>query len=85
VVGLLLAGSVAVGHWSSGFHLDSWLVGLVGFPAALLALQWTRARRTPEPPDRHRNSRAGRQRRRAGRAGRAVPDAAVRASAVSNQ
>jgi hypothetical protein len=47
VVGLLMAGSVAIGHWSSGFHLDSWLLGLVGFPAALLALQWARARRDP--------------------------------------
>ena len=47
MVGLLLAGSVAVGHWRSGFHLDAWLLGPVGFPAVLLALQWSRARRDP--------------------------------------
>ena len=42
-----MAGSVAVCHWRSGFHLDAWLLGPVGFPAVLMALQWSRARRDP--------------------------------------
>jgi hypothetical protein len=49
VVGGLLVGSVAWGHLSRGFHLSSWVLGLVGFPALLLAGQWLRARRTPTP------------------------------------
>jgi hypothetical protein len=43
----LLLGSVVHGHLARGFHLSSWALGLVGFPALLLALQWLRARRTP--------------------------------------
>jgi hypothetical protein len=46
-VGTVLAGSVAVGHWRSGFHPGPWLLGLAGFPALLLGLQWARARRSP--------------------------------------
>jgi hypothetical protein len=49
VVGALLLGSVLWGHLARGFHLSSWVLGLVGFPAVLLALQWLRARRTPAP------------------------------------
>jgi hypothetical protein len=30
-----------------GFHLSAWALGLVGFPAVLVGLQWLRARRTP--------------------------------------
>jgi len=46
-VGLVFAGSVAVGHWRFGFHPGPWILGLVGFPALLLVLQWARARRNP--------------------------------------
>ena len=46
-VGALLLGSVAQGHLVRGFHLSAWALGLVGFPAALVGLQWLRARRTP--------------------------------------
>jgi hypothetical protein len=49
VIGGLLVGSVAWGHLTRGFHLSSWVLGLVGFPALLLAGQWLRARRTPIP------------------------------------
>src|SRR5260221_11218067 len=47
VLGLVLLGSVVWGEWSGGFHLASWALGLLGFPAALLAWQSARARRTP--------------------------------------
>ena len=47
LVGALLLGSVVQGHLARGFHLSSWALGLVGFPALVLALQWLRARRTP--------------------------------------
>jgi hypothetical protein len=40
IVGALLLGSVVQGH------LASWALGLLGFPAMLLAWQWPRARRT---------------------------------------
>jgi hypothetical protein len=46
-VGALLVGSVAQGHLARGFHLSAWILGLVGFPALLVGLQWLRARRTP--------------------------------------
>jgi len=46
-VGLVLLGSVVLGHLARGFHPSSWVLGLLGFPALLLALQWLRARRTP--------------------------------------
>jgi hypothetical protein len=49
VVGGLLLASVTWGHLSRGFHLSAWLLGLVGFPALVLAGQWLRARRTPTP------------------------------------
>jgi hypothetical protein len=45
----LLLGSVTWGHLTRGFHLSAWLLGLVGFPALLLAGQWLRARRIPTP------------------------------------
>jgi hypothetical protein len=46
-VGLVLLGSVAWGHLARGFHPSSWALGLLGFPALLLAVQWLRVRRTP--------------------------------------
>jgi hypothetical protein len=49
VVGALLLGSVAQGHLARGFHPSAWALGLVGFPAVLVGLQWLRARRTPAP------------------------------------
>jgi hypothetical protein len=47
VVGALLLGSVIQGHLARGFHPSAWALGLVGFPAVLVGLQWLRARRTP--------------------------------------
>jgi hypothetical protein len=47
IVGTLLVGSVAQGHLARGFHPSAWALGLVGFPAVLVGLQWLRARRTP--------------------------------------
>ena len=49
VVGVALLGDVAFGHWSRGFHAAPWLLGLLGFPAVLLAMQWARARRSRPP------------------------------------
>jgi hypothetical protein len=46
VVGTLLLGSVVQGHLARGFHPSAWILGLVGFPALLVGLQWLRARRT---------------------------------------
>jgi hypothetical protein len=47
IVGAVLLGSVVQGHLARGFHLSAWVLGLVGFPALLVGLQWLRARRTP--------------------------------------
>ena len=49
LVGGLLLASVTWGHLTRGFHLSAWLLGLVGFPALLVAGQWLRARRVPAP------------------------------------
>ena len=49
VVGVLLLADVAFGHWVRGFHLAAWALGLIGFPAILLAAQWVRARRGRGP------------------------------------
>ncbi|MGH2403723.1 MAG: hypothetical protein ACRDGN_04585 [bacterium] len=47
IVGLYLVGDVFAGQVSSaGLVPSSWLLGLVGFPAILLAWQWLRARRS---------------------------------------
>jgi hypothetical protein len=35
-----------LGQYRSGFYLAAWALGLLGFPAFLLAWQWWRARRT---------------------------------------
>ena len=47
VIGALLVGSVVQGHLARGFHLSAWVLGLLGFPAVLVGLQWLRARRAP--------------------------------------
>jgi Na+/proline symporter len=47
IIGASLLGSVVQGHLARGFHLSAWVLGLVGFPAVLVGLQWLRARRTP--------------------------------------
>jgi hypothetical protein len=47
VVGALLLGSVVQGHLARGFHHSAWALGLLGFPAVLVGLQWLRARRMP--------------------------------------
>jgi hypothetical protein len=47
LVGVLLVGSVAVGHVSSGFDPWAWVLGLVGFPIAVLVWQRWRASRHP--------------------------------------
>ncbi|MGH2516486.1 MAG: hypothetical protein ACRDHP_12600 [Ktedonobacterales bacterium] len=47
IVGVLFLWSVVRGEWASGFVPASWALGLLGFPAILLAWQWVRARRTP--------------------------------------
>jgi hypothetical protein len=47
LVGALLLGSVVQGHLARGFHLSAWALGLLGFPAVVVGLQWVRARRTP--------------------------------------
>jgi hypothetical protein len=49
IIGGLLVGSVVWGHLARGFHPSSWALGLIGFPALLLAWQWLRSRRTPTP------------------------------------
>jgi hypothetical protein len=48
LVGLALAGDVLAGHLTGEFRPGPWLLGLIGFPAAVLAWQWSRARR-PAP------------------------------------
>jgi hypothetical protein len=47
VIGVLLVGSVAVGHLSAGFDPWAWVLGLVGFPLLVLAWQRGRANRHP--------------------------------------
>lgn len=49
VVGVWLVGSVLYGHATRGWHPAAWLLGLVAFPAVVLAWQWWRARRNPAP------------------------------------
>lgn len=48
IVGLGLVGSVVYGHVTGPFRPAPWLLGLVGFPALLVAWQHWRARRAPE-------------------------------------
>jgi hypothetical protein len=47
VVGVLLVGSVAVGHLTAGVDPWAWVLGLVGFP--LLVLAWQRWRVSRDP------------------------------------
>jgi hypothetical protein len=49
LVGGVLVAGVTWGHLTSGFHLSAWLLGLVGFPAVVLAGLWLRTRRTSTP------------------------------------
>src|SRR5258708_4333051 len=46
VVGMLLLGSVVQGEYRAGFVPAARALGLVGFPAVLLAWPWMRVRRT---------------------------------------
>ena len=46
ILGLVLVGSVVWGEGTSRFVPISWALGLIGFPAVLLAWQWVRARFT---------------------------------------
>jgi hypothetical protein len=49
VVGLLLVGSVVYGQLSSHLTPAAWALGLLGFPALVLAWHWGRIRRSPAP------------------------------------
>lgn len=49
VVGAAMVGSVVYGHAARGWHLSAWLLGLLVFPAVVLAGMWWRARRRPAP------------------------------------
>lgn len=49
VAGAVLLGDVGYGQWTGEFRPASWLLGLVGFPAVLLAVQWLRSRGQPAP------------------------------------
>jgi hypothetical protein len=44
-VGVVLAGSVLYGHAARGWHPAAWLLGLLVFPAVVLAAQWWWTRR----------------------------------------
>jgi hypothetical protein len=48
LVGTAVLASVIEGHVTGGFHPGPWILGLVGFPAAVTAWQSWRARRHPE-------------------------------------
>lgn len=49
VAGLLLVGSVVQGQLASHITLAAWALGLLGFPALVLAWHWGRIRRTRAP------------------------------------
>lgn len=49
VVGLYVVGSVVQGQWTGEFQPAAWALGLIGFPALLLAWQRLRARRNLPP------------------------------------
>lgn len=48
-VGVVMVGSVLYGHATRGWHPAAWVLGLLVFPAVVLAVQWWRARRHPAP------------------------------------
>jgi hypothetical protein len=45
LVGFTLVGSVLAGHLAGLFRPGPWLLGLIGFPTAVMTWQWSRARR----------------------------------------
>jgi hypothetical protein len=47
IVGLFLLASLFLGQLAAPVRPSSWALGLLGFPALLLAWQWLRARRVP--------------------------------------
>ncbi|MGH3389516.1 MAG: hypothetical protein ACRDOO_11640 [Actinomadura sp.] len=47
IAGLTLAAIMAVVQLTGPVSPWSWILGLIGFPAVVLAWQWSRARRTP--------------------------------------
>lgn len=47
LLGVLMVGSVVLGHVSAGFDPWAWVLGLVGFPLSVLAWQRWRANRHP--------------------------------------
>jgi hypothetical protein len=49
IVGVVLLGDVAYGHWTRGFHPTAWALGLLGFPMMLLTAQWLRTRYSDTP------------------------------------
>jgi hypothetical protein len=49
VVGAAMVGSVLYGHAARGWHPVAWLLGLLVFPAVVLAGAWWRAGRRPGP------------------------------------
>ena len=51
LVGCLIVGDVVYGHVMGTFRPTPWILGLVGFPGLILAVQAMRARRDPRPLD----------------------------------
>jgi hypothetical protein len=49
IVGVFLLADVAFGHIARGFHPAAWALGLLGFPAILLTVQWLRTRHSQGP------------------------------------
>jgi hypothetical protein len=49
LIGLVMVGSVLYGHATRGWRPVAWLLGMIVFPAVVLALLWWRARRNPGP------------------------------------
>jgi hypothetical protein len=49
LIGVVLVGSVLYGHATRGWHPVAWLLGLIVFPAVVLASLWWRAHRNPGP------------------------------------
>jgi hypothetical protein len=49
LIGVVLVGSVLYGHATRGWHPAAWLLGLIVFPAVVLAWLWWWAGRNPGP------------------------------------